>query len=209
MAASLLGPLISSEIKEAEEKWRKRLLTGLDEPGSSVDSDGEGGLPAGSPAPPPLDADLAQNVQSDVSIKKQPGETTEAEEETEEDTVELELALERKKVCVGVKGGGFKVDSLDLLFIMPQQCLNVTVGLTKLLSGCPMSQAELRALEEGDGSAGGSSPCSETSQEASGSRGILLKKNRWKTAFPCAASPDSNSRSSDAQDNTETGESTM
>ncbi|XP_075894314.1 formin-binding protein 4 isoform X2 [Nelusetta ayraudi] len=164
VAASLLGPLISSEIKEAEEKWRKRLLTGLDEPGSSVDSDGEGGLPAGSPAPPPPESDLAQNVQSDVSIKKQPGETTEAEEETEEDTVELELALERKK-------------------------------------------AELRALEEGDGSAGGSSPCSETSQEASGSRGILLKKNRWKTAFPCAASPDSNSRSSDAQDNTETASS--
>lgn len=108
MAASLLGPLIPSEIKEAEEKWRKRLLTGLDEPGSSVDSDGESGLPAGSPAPPPLDGDMAQNVQKDVSIKKQPGETTEAEEETEEDTVELEMALERKKVsaCVHVCVGG-------------------------------------------------------------------------------------------------------
>lgn len=101
VAASLLGPLIPSEIKEAEEKWRKKLLTGIDEPGNSADSDGEGGLPAGSPAPPPLDTDLAQNVQRDVSVKKQPGESTEAEEETEEDTVELELALERKKVCVG------------------------------------------------------------------------------------------------------------
>lgn len=81
-------------------------------------------------------------------------------------------------------------------------------GVAYLFSGCAMlSQAELRALEEGDGSAGGSSPCSETSQEASGLRGVLLKKNRWKTAFPSAASPDSNSRSSDAQDNTETGES--
>lgn len=68
------------------------------------------------------------------------------------------------------------------------------------------SKAELRALEEGDGSAGGSSPCSETSQDASGSRGLLLKKNRWRTAFPCAASPDSNSRGSDLQDNTEAGE---
>lgn len=103
MAASLLGPFISSEIKEAEEKWRKKLHTGMDEPGNSVDSDGEGALPAGSPAPPPLDADLAQNVQRDVSAKKQPVETTEVEEETEEDTVELELALERKKVCVGVR----------------------------------------------------------------------------------------------------------
>ncbi|XP_017341321.1 formin-binding protein 4 isoform X1 [Ictalurus punctatus] len=55
-------------------------------------------------------------------------------------------------------------------------------------------KAELRALEEGDGSAGGSSPCSEASQE--GSRG-LLKKTKWKTAFLQAQSPDSNSRSSD------------
>lgn len=70
----------------------------------------------------------------------------------------------------------------------------------------PVSQAELRALEEGDGSAGGSSPCSETSQEASGSRGVLLKKNRWKAIFPSVASPDSNSRSSDLVDNIETGE---
>lgn len=70
----------------------------------------------------------------------------------------------------------------------------------------PVSQAELRALEEGDGSAGGSSPCSETSQEASGPRGVLLKKNRWKTIFPSVASPDSNSRSSDLVDNPETGE---
>lgn len=120
MAASLLGPLIPSEIKEAEEKWRKRLLTGVEEPGNSVDSEGEGGLPAGSPAPPPPDADLAQNVQRDLSVKKQPGETTEAEEETEEDTVELEMALERKKV-------GVEVDVLHPLFIMPLQCLNVAV----------------------------------------------------------------------------------
>lgn len=69
----------------------------------------------------------------------------------------------------------------------------------------PVSQAELRALEEGDGSAGGSSPCSETSQEASGPRG-LLKKNRWKTIFPSVASPDSNSHSSDLVDSVETGE---
>lgn len=55
-------------------------------------------------------------------------------------------------------------------------------------------QAELRALEEGDGSVGGSSPCSEASQE--GSRG-LLKKTKWKTAFLRAQSPDSNSRGSD------------
>lgn len=161
VAASLLGPLIPSEVKEAEEKWRKRLLKGLDEPENSLDSDGEGVRPAGSPAMPPQDPDSTPTAQKEPGTKKPSGDNSDAEEETEEDTMELELALERKK-------------------------------------------AELRALEEGDGSAGGSSPCSETSQEASGSRGLLLKKNRWKTAFPSAASPDSNSRGSDLQDNTET-----
>lgn len=56
-------------------------------------------------------------------------------------------------------------------------------------------QAELRALEEGDCSAGGSSPCSETSQD--GARGLLLKKSKWKTAFLHAPSPESNSRGSE------------
>uniref|UniRef100_A0AAZ3R273 WW domain-containing protein n=1 Tax=Oncorhynchus tshawytscha TaxID=74940 RepID=A0AAZ3R273_ONCTS len=85
------------------------------------------------------------------------------EEETEEDTMELELALERKK-------------------------------------------AELRALEEGDGSAGGSSPCSEASQEAPEPCSLLLKKAKWKTAFLRAASPDSNSRGSDTREDPDTSE---
>ncbi|XP_045898941.1 formin-binding protein 4 isoform X1 [Micropterus dolomieu] len=162
VAASLLGPLIPSEVKEAEEKWRKRLLKCLDDTENSLDSDGEAVRPAGSPSTPLRDPDSVPTVQKDLCPKRQLGDNSDAEEETEEDTMELELALERKK-------------------------------------------AELRALEDGDGSAGGSSPCSETSQEASGSRGVPLKKNRWKTAFPCAASPDTNSRGSDPQDSTETG----
>nr|XP_033490002.1 formin-binding protein 4 isoform X1 [Epinephelus lanceolatus] len=161
VAASLLGPLIPSEVKEAEEKWRKRLLKGLDETENSLDSDGEGVRPVGSPSTPLRDPDPVPIVQKDPGAKKQSRDNSDAEEETEEDTMELELALERKK-------------------------------------------AELRALEEGDGSAGGSSPCSETSQEASGSRSVLVKKNRWKAVFPSAPSPDSNSRSSDIQDSTET-----
>ncbi|XP_047247472.1 formin-binding protein 4 [Girardinichthys multiradiatus] len=161
VAASLLGPLIPSEVKEAEEKWRKRLLKGLDEPENSLDSDGEAARPAESPSIPFLDSDPDLTVQKDVSNKKVSRDQSEAEEEAEEDTMELELALERKK-------------------------------------------AELRALEEGDGSAGGSSPMSEASQEAAGSRGGLLKKNRWKTVFPSVASPDSNSRGSDFLDNAET-----
>ncbi|KAM9377887.1 formin-binding protein 4 [Pholidichthys leucotaenia] len=159
VAASLLGPLIPSEVKEAEEKWRKKLLKGLDETENSLDSEGEGVSATESPSTPLQDLDSA--VQKDISTKKQSGDNSDADEPPEEDTMELELALERKK-------------------------------------------AELRALEEGDGSAGGSSPCSENSQEASGARAVLLKKNRWKTVFPSVASPDSNSRSSDLLDNTET-----
>ncbi|KAL6107086.1 fnbp4 [Pungitius sinensis] len=160
VAASLLGPLIPSEVKESEERWRKKLLKGLDEPENSLDSDGEGGRSAVSQPTPPLDPDPIPTVLKDLCNKDLEGHS-DAEEETEEDTMELELALERKK-------------------------------------------AELRALEEGDVSAGGSSPCSETSQEASGSRGLLLKKKRWKTAFPSAPSPESNSIGSDLQDITET-----
>nr|XP_040018752.1 formin-binding protein 4 [Gasterosteus aculeatus aculeatus] len=160
VAASLLGPLIPSEVKESEERWRKKLLKGLDETENSLDSDGEGVRSAVSQSTPPLDPDPIPTVQKDV-CHKDLEDNSDAEEETEEDTMELELALERKK-------------------------------------------AELRALEEGDVSAGGSSPCSETSQEASGSRGILLKKKRWKTAFPSAPSPESNSIGSDLQDITET-----
>ncbi|KAM9854278.1 formin-binding protein 4 [Aulostomus maculatus] len=160
VAESLLGPLIPTEVKDAEEKWRKRLLKGLDETANSGDSDGEAVRPPGSPATPARDSDSIPTVEKDLCTKKHPGEGSDIEEETEEDTVELELALERKK-------------------------------------------AELRALEDGDGSAGGSSPCSEASQEASGSRGAL-KKKVWKTAFPTVPSPDSTSRSSDLQESAQT-----
>uniref|UniRef100_A0A1A8ANS5 Formin binding protein 4 n=1 Tax=Nothobranchius furzeri TaxID=105023 RepID=A0A1A8ANS5_NOTFU len=160
VAASLLGPLIPSEVKEAEEKWRKKLLTGLDETVNSLDSDEEDVKPAGSPPIPFLEPEIAVTAQKDVCTKKLSGDNSGAEEEPEEDTVDLELALERKK-------------------------------------------AELRALEDGDGSAGGSSPLSEASQETAGARGVQLQKKRWKTVFPSAASPDSNSRGSDVVDNSE------
>lgn len=159
VAASLLGPLIPSEVKEAEEKWRKRLLKGLEETENSLDSEGETGRSLGSPSVPIPDQDSALS-EKDSSVKKQSTENSDAEG-AEEDTVELELALERKK-------------------------------------------AELRALEEGDGSAGGSSPCSEPGQDTTNSRSNLFKKKRWKTAFPGVPSPDSNSRGSDLPENTET-----
>ncbi|KAI5627067.1 formin-binding protein 4, partial [Silurus asotus] len=145
VAASLLAPLIPAEVKEAEEKWRKTILA-MDE---KVDNapEVEGDVSSASPAP----CDEESPAQCNQQSRNQSRQNSDGEEETEEDTKDLELALERKK-------------------------------------------AELRALEEGDGSAGGSSPCSEASQE--GARG-LLKKAKWKTAFLRAQSPDSNSRSSD------------
>ncbi|XP_061533340.1 formin-binding protein 4 isoform X2 [Phycodurus eques] len=160
VAASLLGPLIPTEVKNAEEKWRKRLLKGLNENETSLDSDGEGVGPVESPSTPLHDSDPIQSVEKDSDAKKVLEENSDTEGGPEEDTMELELALERKK-------------------------------------------AELQALEDGDGSVGGSSPYSETSQEAPGLRGTLRKK-RWKTVFPSAPSPDSNSQSSEPQENMQT-----
>ncbi|XP_038620058.1 formin-binding protein 4 [Tachyglossus aculeatus] len=58
-------------------------------------------------------------------------------------------------------------------------------------------KAELRALEEGDGSVSGSSPRSDISQSASqdGMRRLMSKRGKWKL-FVRAASPESTSRSS-------------
>ncbi|XP_062317079.1 formin-binding protein 4 isoform X2 [Osmerus eperlanus] len=163
VAATLLAPLIPSEVKEEEDIWRKRLLGGLDDKENSLESDGERVCHPGSPAAPLRDLDTPFSLsQREQRSGNQSQDNSDAEEEEpEEDTMELELALERKK-------------------------------------------AELRALEEGDGSGGGSSPCSETSQEPSGPRCLLQKKARWKTSFLRTASPESNSRESDTQDKPET-----
>ncbi|KAJ8272179.1 hypothetical protein COCON_G00110380 [Conger conger] len=150
VAASLLAPLIPEEVKEAEEIWRKNALGLVDEgPEGRQDVEGDGGHYPESP----VAGDMEAHVQGNQRSGTQSVVSSEAEEEeAEEDTMELELALERKK-------------------------------------------AELRALEEGDASAGGSSPCSETSQD--GARGLPLKKSKWKTAFLQAPSPESNSRGSE------------
>lgn len=65
-----------------------------------MDSDGEGVRAVGSPATPLRDTESAPVAQKDVCTKKQSRDNSDAEEETEEDTMELELALERKKVKV-------------------------------------------------------------------------------------------------------------
>lgn len=98
VAASLLGPLIPSEVKEAEEKWRKKLIKSLDEPEKSLDSDGEGVSPAETTTTDIPDPNSDPADQKSLEAKKPSGETVQAEEEPEEDTMDLELALERKKV---------------------------------------------------------------------------------------------------------------
>uniref|UniRef100_A0A671RDL7 Formin-binding protein 4-like n=1 Tax=Sinocyclocheilus anshuiensis TaxID=1608454 RepID=A0A671RDL7_9TELE len=147
VAATLLAPLIPEEVKEAEEKWRKKVLAMEETVEAAQELEGEGTPSLDSPALRDTDS------QSNQRSRNHSAESSDREEEAEEDTMELELALERKK-------------------------------------------AELRALEEGDGSAGGSSPCSEASQDGPKSN-LLLKKNKWKTSFHRAPSPDSSSRGSD------------
>ncbi|XP_036432065.1 formin-binding protein 4 isoform X2 [Colossoma macropomum] len=148
VAASLLAPLLPPEVKEVEEKWRKKVLAMEENVENTPEIEGDVPHSSDSPAVGDVESPAHCNQHS----RNHSVENSDGEEETEEDTMELELALERKK-------------------------------------------AELRALEEGDVSAGGSSPCSEASQE--GSRGLSLKKTKWKTAFLRAQSPDSNSRGSD------------
>ena len=193
VAASLLAALIPPEVKVAEEKWRKRLLGNLEEGENGMDSDGEACGPAGSPSTPLRDPESLPVPPKEPRSKNQSQESSDAEEETEEDTVELELALERKKVSKRLRTAPFCLLTGHRLGIF-----RLTLNL--------LFKAELRALEEGDGSAGGSSPYSENSQEAPGAQGAALKKSRWKTAFINAASPDSNSISSDTPETVETGE---
>ena len=112
VAASLLGPLIPAEVKEAEEKWRKRLVGGLEERENSL----EDSLP-GSPAPPLNEPDTPTHPLRDQCSRNQS-----EEEETEEDTMELELALERKKVSLSlyssfIKPGMLTLTSLSSEFI--------------------------------------------------------------------------------------------
>lgn len=115
VAASLLGPLISSEVKEAEEKWRKTLIKRLDEPEKSLDSDGEAVVPTETPATNPPEPSSDPPDQKSLNTKKPSGETSQAEEETEEDTMDLELALERKKVGLTLISLGF-ITVVFLLF---------------------------------------------------------------------------------------------
>ncbi|KAM6459404.1 formin-binding protein 4 isoform 3-T3 [Liasis olivaceus] len=161
VAASLLAPLLPEVVKEEEERWRRKVIckeeveplmeedVAAEQTTTISDQQLEGIRDIGED---PSQEDLCSVVQSGES----------AEEEEEQDTLELEMVLERKK-------------------------------------------AELRALEEGDGSVSGSSPLSDGSQSDLARR-LLPKQGKWKLFG--VASPESTSRGSSktGQDSPEPGE---
>ncbi|XP_010011855.1 PREDICTED: formin-binding protein 4, partial [Nestor notabilis] len=152
VAAALLAPLLPDVVKEEEERWRRKVICKEEvEPPPEEEVKAEE-APAAPEEPEPSRDPLEDTLQEELCSVVQSGES--AEEEEEQDTLELEMVLERKK-------------------------------------------AELRALEEGDGSVSGSSPLSDGSQSASQdpARRLASKRGKWKL-FVGAASPESASRGS-------------
>ncbi|XP_009472269.1 PREDICTED: formin-binding protein 4 [Nipponia nippon] len=152
VAAALLAPLLPDVVKEEEERWRRKVICKEEvEPPPEEEVKTEEAAAAPEELEPSRDP-LEDRLQEDLCSVVQSGES--AEEEEEQDTLELEMVLERKK-------------------------------------------AELRALEEGDGSVSGSSPLSDGSQSASqdATRRLASKRGKWKL-FVGAASPESASRGS-------------
>ncbi|XP_065694993.1 formin-binding protein 4 isoform X3 [Patagioenas fasciata] len=151
VAAALLAPLLPDVVKEEEERWRRKVIC-KEEVEPPAEEDAKAEEAAAAPEEPEPNRDPLEDTQEDLCSVVQSGES--AEEEEEQDTLELEMVLERKK-------------------------------------------AELRALEEGDGSVSGSSPLSDGSQSASqdAARRLASKRGKWKL-FVGAASPESASRGS-------------
>ncbi|XP_009985300.1 PREDICTED: LOW QUALITY PROTEIN: formin-binding protein 4, partial [Tauraco erythrolophus] len=152
VAAALLAPLLPDVVKEEEERWRRKVIC-KEEVELPMEEEVKAEEAAAAPEEQePTRDPLEDTLQEDLCSVVQSGES--AEEEEEQDTLELEMVLERKK-------------------------------------------AELRALEEGDGSVSGSSPLSDGSQSASqdATRRLASKRGKWKL-FVGAASPESASRGS-------------
>ncbi|XP_056209449.1 formin-binding protein 4 isoform X2 [Falco biarmicus] len=152
VAAALLAPLLPDVVKEEEERWRRKVIC-KEEVEPPPEEEVKAEEVAAAPEEPEAGRDpLEDTLQEDLCSVVQSGES--AEEEEEQDTLELEMVLERKK-------------------------------------------AELRALEEGDGSVSGSSPLSDGSQSASqdATRRLASKRGKWKL-FVGATSPESASRGS-------------
>lgn len=116
-------------------------------------------------------------------------ETSTAEEETGTIIKAQEVTLDsledpsQEDLCSVVQSGESEEEE-------EQDTLELELALER-------KKAELRALEEGDGSVSGSSPRSDISQPASqdGMRRLMSKRGKWKM-FVRATSPESTSRSS-------------
>ncbi|XP_032073997.1 formin-binding protein 4 isoform X2 [Thamnophis elegans] len=161
VAASLLAPLLPEVVKEEEERWRRKVICKEEvEPLMEEDVTAEQTTAISDQQLEGVHDIGEDPSQEDLCSVVQSGES--AEEEEEQDTLELEMVLERKK-------------------------------------------AELRALEEGDGSVSGSSPLSDASQSDL-TRRLLPKQGKWKLFG--VASPESTSRGSSktGQDSPEPGE---
>ncbi|XP_030307136.1 formin-binding protein 4 isoform X2 [Calypte anna] len=157
VAAALLAPLLPEGVKEEEERWRRKVICKEEVVEPPPEEEGKAGevtvVAAGPQEPEAIREPLEEPLQEELCSVVQSGESGEEEEE-EQDTLELEMVLERKK-------------------------------------------AELRALEEGEGSISGSSPLSDGSQGASQdpARRLASKRGKWKL-FVGAASPEAATRGS-------------
>ncbi|XP_034618035.1 formin-binding protein 4 isoform X1 [Trachemys scripta elegans] len=152
VAASLLAPLVPEVVKEEEERWRRKVICKEEVEPVPAEEVAAGEASVAADEQDPCRDALEDPSQEGLCSVVQSGESS--EEEEEQDTLELEMVLERKK-------------------------------------------AELRALEEGDGSVSGSSPLSDGSQSASLDTAPkpASMQGKWKL-FVGVASPESTSRGS-------------
>ncbi|NXV53113.1 FNBP4 protein, partial [Uria aalge] len=95
VAAALLAPLLPDVVKEEEERWRRKVICKEEvEPPPEEEAKAEE-APAAPEEPEPSRDPLEDTLQEDLCSVVQSGES--AEEEEEQDTLELEMVLERKK----------------------------------------------------------------------------------------------------------------
>lgn len=96
VAAALLAPLLPDVVKEEEERWRRKVICKEEvEPPPEEEAKAEEAATAPEEPEPSRDP-LEDTLQEDLCSVVQSGES--AEEEEEQDTLELEMVLERKKV---------------------------------------------------------------------------------------------------------------
>lgn len=102
VAAALLAPLVPDVVKEEEERWRRKVICKEDvEPPLEEEAKVEE-TPAVPEEPDPSRDPLEDTGQEDLCSVVQSGESA---EEEEQDTLELEMVLERKKVMGDVCPG--------------------------------------------------------------------------------------------------------